>query len=401
MVPIPSDEEDRLRNLREFNILDSLPEDEYNDLVSLAAEICQTPVAQITLVDADRQWYKAEHGYQVPGRQIDRQDGFCAHTILDRHRPLIVSDMRADDRFRNNRFVAGDPHAVFYAGFPLRSSEGFALGSLCVVDLKPRTLTEGQLRALRRLSTQAIKLMELHRSLQVSQARLQEKEYAYGLLKDFSHIVAHDLKAPVRNIRQASEILREDFLTELAPEGAKLFHMIEERAADAARMIDGVLRYSKAARSMDISREWISVPQLLREVIDQVGRPGCDIAYVGSVEEVHSSPIALKHIFQNLIGNAVKFNDKEAGWVKIDGWHDQQGNYHFTVGDNGPGIPPQHLEAIFQIFHSAVDDHRRGHGVGLSIVRRLLGDLGGTISVRSNIDAGATFSVFLPAVPGR
>ena len=396
MVPNPPDEDERLANLREYAILDSLPETAYDDLVTLAAEICQTPVAQISLVDADRQWYKAEYGIRVPGGQTARQDSFCSYTILNKVDPLIVSDLRADARFRGNRFVTGDPRVVFYAGVPLCSPEGHALGTICVLDQQPRTMTPGQVSALQRLSRQVVQLLELRRSLATSQRRLREREYAYRLLRDFSHIIAHDLKAPVRNIRQAAEMLREDLAGVLPAEQDQLFGMIESRAADASRMIEGVLRYSKVARSVQVVKEAVAVGPLVQRIAESVGNGRCPVHYAGTVEEAFTSPIALAHILQNLIGNAVKFNDRPDATVWVQGDLAENGELVFSVRDNGPGIPAEHLEAVFRLFHSAGDDSRGGHGVGLSIVRRLVEDLNGNIAVESELERGTTFTFRLP-----
>ena len=396
MVPNPPDEDERLANLREYAILDSLPETAYDDLVTLAAEICQTPVAQISLVDADRQWYKAEYGIRVPGGQTARQDSFCSYTILNKVDPLIVSDLRADARFRGNRFVTGDPRVVFYAGVPLCSPEGHALGTICVLDQQPRTMTPGQVSALQRLSRQVVQLLELRRSLATSQRRLREREYAYRLLRDFSHIIAHDLKAPVRNIRQAAEMLREDLAGVLPAEQDQLFGMIESRAADASRMIEGVLRYSKVARSVQVVKEAVAVGPLVQRIAESVGNGRCPVHYAGTVEEAFTSPIALAHILQNLIGNAVKFNDRPDATVWVQGDLAENGELVFSVRDNGPGIPAEHLEAVFRLFHSAGDDSRGGHGVGLSIVRRLVEDLNGNIAVESELARGTIFTFRLP-----
>ena len=396
MVPKPPDEDERLANLREYAILDSLPETAYDDLVTLAAEICQTPVAQISLVDADRQWYKAEYGIRVPGGQTARQDSFCSYTILNKVDPLIVSDLRADARFRGNRFVTGDPRVVFYAGVPLCSPEGHALGTICVLDQQPRTMTPGQVSALQRLSRQVVQLLELRRSLATSQRRLREREYAYRLLRDFSHIIAHDLKAPVRNIRQAAEMLREDLAGVLPAEQDQLFGMIESRAADASRMIEGVLRYSKVARSVQVVKEAVAVGPLVQRIAESVGNGRCPVHYAGTVEEAFTSPIALAHILQNLIGNAVKFNDRPDATVWVQGDLAENGELVFSVRDNGPGIPAEHLEAVFRLFHSAGDDSRGGHGVGLSIVRRLVEDLNGNIAVESELARGTIFTFRLP-----
>ena len=394
---MPENEASRLAKIDELAILDTLPEREYEDLVALAAEICQTPVAQISLVAKDRQWYKAEYGIKVPGGQTPRSDAFCAHTILDPDRPLVVTDLRRDERFRNNKFVAGEPHVVFYAGFPLRSEEGYALGTLCVLDQKPRQITEAQQRTLARLSRQVVKLFELRRSLRQSQLRLREREYAYRLLSDFSHIIAHDLKAPVRNIRQAAEILREELKADLSPTTAELLDMITGRAADASSMIDGVLRYSKVARSSRTLREPVNLRELVRRMEQKFDRAGTfTVEYTGSVDTLHSSSVALNHIFQNLIGNAVKFNDKPHCRVRVDANYVTGRGHVLTVHDNGPGIPDHQTEAVFNLFHSAVDDSRRGHGVGLSIVRRLVEDLGGTVTLTSELGRGTAFTIILP-----
>ena len=398
--PVPHNEADRLARIDELNILDTLPEREYEDLVALAAEICQTPVAQISLVAGDRQWYKAEYGLKVPGGETSREDAFCAHTIMDPDRPLVVPDLRRDPRFSNNRFVAGEPNVVFYAGFPLRSVEGYALGTLCVLDQRPRQLSAEQQRTLARLSRQVVKLFELRHALRQSKLRLREREHAYRLLSDFSHIIAHDLKAPVRNIRQAADILREELGTEMAPTNAELLEMITTRAADASSMIDGVLRYSKAARTSRTLRESVDLRELIRRLERKFDREGTSVVeFVGSVETLYSSPVALNHIFQNLIGNAVKFNDKVRCEVWVGAEYVPGRGHVLTVRDNGPGIPPHQTEAVFNLFHSAVDDDRRGHGVGLSIVRRLVEDLNGTVSLTSALGRGTTFTIFLPEHP--
>ena len=395
--PVPENEASRLARIDELNILDTLPEREYEDLVALAAEICQTPVAQITLVAGDRQWYKAEYGIKVPGGQTPREDAFCAYTIMDPDRPLVVPDLRLDERFRNNRFVAGEPHVVFYAGFPLQSEEGYALGTLCVLDRKPREISQQQRRTLARLSRQVVKLFELRDALRQSKLRLREREHAYRLLSDFSHIIAHDLKAPVRNIRQAAEILREELGTKLAPTNAELLDMVTARAADASSMIDGVLRYSKAARTNRTLWEPVDLRELIRRLEQKLDREGTYVVeFAGSVETIYSSPVALSHIFQNLIGNAVKFNDKARCEVRVGAEYVPGRGHVLTVHDNGPGIPAHQTEAVFNLFHSAVDDERRGHGVGLSIVRRLVEDLDGTVTLTSELGHGTTFTVFLP-----
>ncbi len=173
MNTLPSNEEaKRLAALESYDILDSLPEQEYEDITLLAAQICGTPVALITLVDGQRQWFKAKRGLAFS--QTPRQDSFCAHNIPVASTPLIVTDARKDERFRHNPLVTGEPNIVFYAGEPLVDEDGLAMGSLCVIDSQVRQLDGGQLAALKILSRQVVNLLTARRKT-IQQARLQRQ----------------------------------------------------------------------------------------------------------------------------------------------------------------------------------------------------------------------------------
>lgn len=130
--PVPDEELERLRELELLDVMDTLPERSYDGFVRLAAAICDTPIALITLLDGDRQWFKANLGLDMT--ETPREQAFCAHTILDPGRVMVVNDATQDERFVNNPLVTGDPHIKFYAGAPLVTASGLALGSLCVID---------------------------------------------------------------------------------------------------------------------------------------------------------------------------------------------------------------------------------------------------------------------------
>ncbi len=167
-------ETDRLAVLNQYDILDSLPEQEYDDITRLAAEICQMPVALITLVDKDRQWFKSRQGF--PLVQTPIQQSFCAHAITQSAQTMVVADARQDARFADNLLVTGEYNIVFYAGAPIVTKEGVALGSLCVIDNEPRQLSPSQLQALEALARQVMTLLELrkaNRDLTVREARIQ------------------------------------------------------------------------------------------------------------------------------------------------------------------------------------------------------------------------------------
>jgi len=170
-APIPDNEAERLLALQKYNILDTPPEQAYDDITLLASHICGTPMAVITLIDAERQWFKSKVGMSMT--ETSRNVSFCAHTILQKDL-FIIHDLQSDKRFSSNPFVASDPKVRFYAGAPLINPEGMALGTLCIIDLVPRQLTAEQETALRALSRQVISQLELRRNLaDLGRAELQ------------------------------------------------------------------------------------------------------------------------------------------------------------------------------------------------------------------------------------
>jgi formate hydrogenlyase transcriptional activator len=160
-APEPENEQERLAALRRCGILDTAPEPAYDQLAELAASICGTPVAVVSLIDSDRQWFKSKIGLAIS--ETARDVAFCAHTIVERDL-LVVPDATADQRFAENPLVASEPHIRFYAGAPLITPEGHAVGTLCVLDYVPRGLSDQQREALRVLSSQVVTQLELRKT---------------------------------------------------------------------------------------------------------------------------------------------------------------------------------------------------------------------------------------------
>lgn len=166
---IPENETARIAALQQYQILDTDPEAEFNDIVLLASQLCETPISLVSLIDVNRQWFKAKLG--LDATETQRQLSFCAHAI-NQEELFIVPDATKDERFSDNPLVTGNPHVIFYAGMPLVTEKGHALGTLCVIDSKPRNLTDLQMLGLTILGKQVVKLLELR--LQLHQLKLSE-----------------------------------------------------------------------------------------------------------------------------------------------------------------------------------------------------------------------------------
>ena len=162
-APLYPEERERLAALMGYDVLDTLPEAAFDDIVFLASVICETPIALISLVDESRQWFKARVGFEL--EETSREAAFCAHAILQPEEILVVPDALEDPRFATNPLVTATPGIRFYAGVPLNNPQGLPLGTLCTMDSVPRQLTADQARALAALSREVMVHLELRRTV--------------------------------------------------------------------------------------------------------------------------------------------------------------------------------------------------------------------------------------------
>lgn len=396
---VPINEKFRLEALRSLNVLDTASEKEFDAITALVNFICNTKVALISLVDQDRQWFKSKQGISIC--EIPRNNTLCSYTILQPDRPLIIPDTRIDNRFNKEPIFIEDKPVVFYAGIPLVDQNGFALGTLCIMDTEPKELVSEQLISLISLANQVMILLELYkknRDLQKIQGKLKRNNEA---LKDFARIISHDLKMPLANIVTTSDLLQLKLADVLDSESKEYFGYIKESSFTMSSYINDVLAHYESESLVDHQPELFKLNTLLKEITGLLSiKSDCTINYPKDNPEVKCNKSALKQIFLNLIGNSIKYNNKEEIKINLNVYSDEV-FYYFSITDNGMGIPADKLETIFDLFTTAGITDRSGHkgnGIGLTTVKKLVEQLEGQIKVSSEVDIFTSFEFSIKKV---
>lgn len=387
-------EKDRVNALKDYSILDTLPEKEYDDITFLASQICETPISLVSLIDNKRQWFKSNHGLEA--RSTSKEVAFCAHAINDQENIMVVHDSRVDDRFKDNPLVVNDPNVIFYAGIPLVNPDGFALGTLCVIDNKPRCLNDGQLKALRALSDQVLKLFELRKNSMDLENTVKELEAKNKGLDEFVRVAAHDIKSPLASISMMSDMIVSTYGGSMEPRGRELMVRISQSSTKLASLLDGILKYSFDTRLITASRNDVNILMACNEAFQLLeGERNVEFkTNIPSDLDLYINSTALQQILVNLFANAIKYNDKKNPQLNVT-VTDENESLRFVISDNGPGIQPNDQKKIFYLFSttSNIDkDGFHGTGIGLATVKSLVESLGGKITVTSEVGVGSTFN---------
>ncbi|MHA7059072.1 sensor histidine kinase [Aquimarina sp. M1] len=388
---LPLNEEFRIEALKSLNILDTESENEFDEITALAAYLCDTEAALISLVDSDREWFKSSYGFST--NQIPRKESFCAHAILDPNIPLIVNDTRLDERFCDNPLTRKGT-VIFYASIPLIDKNGFALGTLCVIDSQPKKLSDKQLEALKSLAHQVVILFELNKKnkdLEQIEDKLRKRNES---LKEFARVISHDLKMPLANVITTSDLLKLKLANDLDQETSEYFDYIKQSSFTMSDYINDVLDHYESDSLTQNKPESFKLNYLLKEIAELLSiKPDCTIHFPENNPTLNCNKSALKQIFFNLIGNSIKYNDKEQIIIDIEHSEDTR-FYYFKVTDNGMGIPDDKIDSIFELFTTANGTDRsgnKGNGIGLSTVKKLVENLGGCIKVKSILGVQTIF----------
>jgi signal transduction histidine kinase len=398
MIPAakPANEAERIASLNEYKLLDTLAEDAYDDITKIAADICGTPISLISIIDSDRQWFKSRVGLDAP--ETHRDLAFCAHAILNPEDIFIVKDPATDKRFHDNPLVTGIPHIAFYAGIPLVTESGNALGTLCVLDNKPNDLTKEQKTTLRALARQVVAQLEIRKkNIQLNNQKAQLEKTNQDLSR-FAYVVAHDIKSPCCSLAMGVAYLKSAYGTEIGDDGRTYLDLMETTALAAITMVNGILEHTQAINKVEVIKERFTFGSIFEDLKSLITVPdGFSFEAINTNLELFTSRSLLLQILLNLCNNAIKYNDKTQGLVLLSGT-DIGNIYSFSVKDNGPGIDQANQKRIFELFSTlGVNDrfNNKGTGIGLATVKRLVEKMDGHIEVISTNGMGSSFDFTL------
>lgn len=450
---LPENEIQRLQLLKHLNILDTAPEDVFENFTCIAASLCDTPISLITLIDSDRQWFKSRIGLDL--QQTSRDVSFCAHAIADPPGMLIVPDALQDDRFADNPLVLSDPSIRFYAGLPL-VIEGKAIGTLCVIDRKPRELTEEQIAGLKALHSDLLIQLELRKTLADFSSRIQmqeninqeflksvsemEEKVKAGALElslvnkrlreelaerkrieqelvisrqkalesdylksEFLGQMSHEVRSPLNIILTNLSYIRSEIEVGLTDELLHSFSAIENGSRRLIRTMDLILNLSELKKDMycpDFNeyqlRTDIIEPVLLKYEL-KAKKNGIRLLIddTSGERKVKIDSYSVSQIFENLIDNAVKFTKE--GFVKIILHND--GQLRAEISDTGIGISPEFIPHLFDPFAQEDQGYTRnydGSGLGMTLVKKYCEINGIDIQVKSTKGEGTKVILTFP-----
>jgi signal transduction histidine kinase len=387
---LPKNEQERLQDLFEAELLDTPQESEFDDIVKLASQICNMPISLITLVDSNRQWFKAKVGLNVD--ETSREVSFCGHAILQ-DQLFEVQDALNDDRFFDNPLVIEDPSIRFYAGFPLITNAGNRLGTLCVIDRVPRKLNEEQIFALKVLSQNVIKIAELRQ-------KNKHLNHLAETHKKMTSILAHDVRSPMASIKGIIDYKKAGLFGE--EEAEDMMDIALEQLSNTLQMVDDVVDWGQSQlKYYDVQKEMVNLQDIINTIFGYEAlkarlKNNELINYVGDVQ-LFTDKNAVTFIVRNLVSNANKFT--ENGEIRISAVKTPN-HIDIYIEDTGAGMPEDISSKLFTnaTVSTTGTKNEKGNGLGLLLVNEYISKLNGSISVESAFGAGSRFTIKLTEI---
>lgn len=397
-APLPENESQRLESLRLYRILDTPPEVAFDRITRIIAKTVGVPIALVSLVDQDRQWFKSKYG--IEASETPRELAFCSHAILG-NEVFVVEDALLDSRFADNPLVVADPSVRFYAGAPLRTSEGHNLGTLCAIDQSPRKLSGDHQQLLEDMAHLVVDELELRLGLQQTMSRLAEETRLRKMHDEFIATVSHELRTPLTSIKGSLKMLEHGVAGELPAPAIELLAIANRNSDNLLNLINDLLDFQKMeSGEMTFDFTTVATEKLLDTTCENLrgyavkNNISLDVVCNGA-PSIMGDFARLGQALANLISNAIKFSPAN-GTVTIS-LQEADDAVCFEVTDCGPGIPEQFQPRLFNRFSQAADlGDTKGTGLGLAITKEIVDTHNGTIGFDTSPDKGTTFRMTIP-----
>jgi len=391
---IPDNENERIKALQDLNILDTLEEDAYDQLTLIASQICDVPIALVSLIDDNRQWFKSHHGLEA--RETPRDIAFCAHAINKPEEILMVEDATKDNRFHDNPLSTKAPNVIFYAGAPLNTSEGFCLGTLCVIGNKPKKLSNTQQTALKALANQVVAQLELRRKNLILIEKIKIVEQLNHDIDAFSYRLSHDMLTPMRGILSIIEFLKIDDADGISISLGEKIDQIKDRAKYGLALVQSTIEYARVSKANLVFSEFKLEDTANFVFANLANTDNVKLELINCEQIVITSKHAIQVVFQNLMTNSLKFNDKDTCIISISS-KIENNRLFIDYKDNGPGINIKYANKIFEIFETLNPKSENSTGIGLATLKTVLNKLSGHIRLmHSEVGKGVHFNIDLP-----
>jgi signal transduction histidine kinase len=395
---IPENETDRINRLNLYRILDTPPEEAFDRVTRIVAETIGVPIALISLIDGERQWFKSKYG--LDAICASRDAGFCAHTILT-DGLLEIEDARLDPRFSDNPMVVNEPSIRFYAGAPLRAPGGLNIGTLCALDRKPRKLTDKQRQLLSDLADIVIDELELRAALRRAMSEVAAEIKKRAIENEFISLVTHELRTPLTSIRGSLALLDGLAIKGIPKDAAEMIAIANRNVGTLLRLVNDLLDFQKfEAGKMNLDFDVVDSRRLLRDTCENMngfaGEKGVRIRVKSEAKAtIVGDGARLSQALMNLISNAIRFSPEDGEVVVTSDIRGE--NLRILVTDNGPGIPEAFQDQVFRKFSQAPGQNNvKGTGLGLAISKAIIEAHRGAIGFDTALGRGTTFHVELP-----
>jgi signal transduction histidine kinase/ActR/RegA family two-component response regulator len=396
------DEDARLAVLDSYGILDTPPERSFDDVVRMVSQLLNAPIAAVNLIARGRQWFKSEIGLGT--QEMPLEDSICRHALLQQE-GMVVPDTREDPRFSCNPLVTGDAGLRFYAGAVLRTRDGVPLGTLCVLDNKPRPqgLTEEEQFMLTTMAHQVMSQIELRRALADQEALNEALRRADQRKDEFLAMLAHELRNPLAPIVSAATMLSNFELDPAMVQRAA--EIIARQAGHMTSLIDDLLDVSRVTRGkVELEFVELDLKDVINDALEQV-RPLIEkhdhrlvLEMMPGRALVVGDRKRLVQVMTNLVSNAAKYT-LEGGRIEVR-LAMRNRMLEVSIRDDGIGMSPELIASAFDLFSQGtrgLDRSQGGLGSGLALVRSLLQLHGGEVSASSGGPGrGSTFQVTMP-----